>query len=168
MLSPTEWKQAMAACRKLSRNHKAGVAMRDPLYVPMSESSPEDTPAIGGCSIGYGGLAVDSDGTAYPCRRLPIAIGNLLTDSFETIWNHPLMEQLRDRDQLKGQCGGCRWRWRCAGCRAIAHGISGDPLTQDPQCPYGRLARLGVQQLVTRALPRPSLLLAPLSPTRDH
>jgi len=144
MLEPGEWKRAMLICRRISAKRRSGVAMRDPHYVPLVEKDPGATVCAGGCAIGYNGLAVDSDGTVYPCRRLPVPLGNLLREPLEHVWQHPLLEQLRDRDRLKGQCGACRWRWRCGGCRAIAYGLTGDPLSPDPQCPFHRWQREGL------------------------
>lgn len=155
MLRPAEWLAAMRSCKALAPTHPAGVAMRDPLYVPLAEVSPDATLCAGGCSIGYGGLAVDSDGTAYPCRRLPLSLGNVLSDGLERIWSHPLLEELRDRDKLRGACGQCRWRWRCGGCRAIAHATTADPLAADPQCPFR--PRGGVlRRLIRRSCPAPA------------
>lgn len=136
MLTAAQWKKVMRTCHRLIRSHPAGVALRDPLYSPLIEPGPNTHACIGGCSIGHGGLAVDSDGTAYPCRRLPIPLGNVLTDSLDSIWSHPALESLRNRDALEGACGQCRWRWRCGGCRAIAHGLTANPLAADPQCPH--------------------------------
>ena len=91
----------------------------------------------GGCSIGTGGLALLADGTLLACRRLPIPIGNVHEDELGDIWhNAPLLEELRDRDHLKGRCGPCRYRYHCGGCRAIAYGATGDHLSEDPQCWY--------------------------------
>jgi len=41
---------------------------------------------------------------------------------------------LRDRRNLKGSCGSCRWREVCGGCRGKALAYSGDLLAEDPTC----------------------------------
>jgi radical SAM protein with 4Fe4S-binding SPASM domain len=138
-LDAREWHAVMRRCRRVMRDHRAGVAMRDPLYVPMLRRGRLNgcgECGVGGCAIGYFGLAVESDGKAYPCRRLPIVIGTMPAMTIEQVWNAPLMQALRDRDRLGGACGRCRWRWQCGGCRAIAHGATGDCLAEDPQCPW--------------------------------
>ena len=38
------------------------------------------------CVIGRDGLCVMPDGNVFPCRRFPISIGNLLSDSLRQIW----------------------------------------------------------------------------------
>lgn len=94
----------------------------------------------GGCAAGFSGLTILSDGTLTPCRRLPLPIGNIRTDSLREIWaTSPLLARLRDRSAYQGRCGRCpRWA-SCRGCRAIAYAWSlgdgpGDPLAEDPQC----------------------------------
>ncbi|MHB8789796.1 MAG: radical SAM protein [Desulfobulbaceae bacterium] len=96
--------------------------------------------ATGGCAAGISGLTILPDGTVVPCRRLPIPLGNVRTDSLREIWaNSEILEQLRDRGRYAGKCGTCR-RWaHCRGCRAIAYASSqargeADLLADDPQC----------------------------------
>lgn len=133
------WRSVMLRCRQFACRHAPGVALRDPLYVPLLEKgSPGHALCVRGCAIGYGGVAVESNGDVYPCRRLPIVLGNLLRDSFEQVWHSPVLEALRDRDRLRGRCGRCRWRRKCGGCRAIAYALTGDWLSPDPQCCWPR------------------------------
>lgn len=109
------------------------VPLRDPLWKPFLRHLCLE-PHVDGCSIGYGGICVDSNGDVYPCRRLPIILGNALSDELTEIWHSVPLSQMRDRNRLKGRCGGCGLRWKCGGCRAIAWATSGDPLAEDPQC----------------------------------
>ena len=99
-----------------------------------------DEVARGGCAAAVSGITLMADGTVTPCRRLPIPIGNVLTDSLREIWaTSEVLQRLRNRDLYKGKCGGCE-RWSsCRGCRAIAYAHSlclgaGDYLADDPQC----------------------------------
>jgi radical SAM protein with 4Fe4S-binding SPASM domain len=96
--------------------------------------------ATGGCAAGISGLTIMPDGTVVPCRRLPLPLGNIRTDSLREIWvESAILNQLRDRSRYKGKCGACR-RWAlCRGCRAIAYAASlgrrqEDLLADDPQC----------------------------------
>jgi AdoMet-dependent heme synthase len=95
---------------------------------------------LGGCAAGVSGLTVMPDGTITPCRRLPISIGNIRTDSLREVWaTSDVLEALRDRSGYKGRCGICK-RWAdCRGCRAISYAFSrakgeSDFLAEDPQC----------------------------------
>lgn len=134
MLTAEEWARVMDRCRALSTSHKSGVAMRDPLFIPGHDCTGCFDGGVGGCACGYNGLAVESDGTAYACRRLDVPLGKLHESSLDDIWRHPILEQLRRRENLHGQCGACRWNQKCGGCRAIALAASGDMLGEDPQC----------------------------------
>jgi radical SAM protein with 4Fe4S-binding SPASM domain len=86
------------------------------------------------CVIGIDGIAVMPDGTVFPCRRLPVKIGNLLEESLEEIWRQSaLLELLRQRKFLKGKCNTCQQE-ECLGCRALAYAMTGDFLSEDPLC----------------------------------
>jgi radical SAM protein with 4Fe4S-binding SPASM domain len=137
LLSPSDWLKVMRLCRKQRRVLGGNIAFRDPLYAPL-DGSYSETPegVVDGCACGYGGLAVESDGTAFPCRRLPVPLGNVATEGLEKIWCSPVLEALRNRDQLHEPCGTCRHRWLCGGCRAIAWAKTNDLLAPDPQCSF--------------------------------
>lgn len=94
----------------------------------------------GGCAAGVSGLTILPDGTVTPCRRLPVPIGNVRSDSLREIWStSEVLNSLRDRSRYGGKCGNCKKWSACRGCRAIAyefsraHGMT-DHLAEDPQC----------------------------------
>jgi len=94
----------------------------------------------GGCAAGVSGLTILPDGTVTPCRRLPIPIGNVRTDSLREIWaSSDVLNSLRNKALYQGKCGDCS-RWAsCRGCRAIAFATAGTGgmnacLAEDPQC----------------------------------
>ena len=87
------------------------------------------------CNLGDESMALMPDATVYPCRRLPVPVGNLLEEPFEAIlprlasWSVPSLQR-RLRGELCGMCGV----EACAGCRAMAFSRTGDPWADDPQC----------------------------------
>lgn len=86
------------------------------------------------CVLGTEGLCIMPDGTVYPCRRFPLAIGNLLTDPLKEIWERSeVLNILRKKENLKGKCGTCRVQG-CMGCRSLAFSLTGDFLAEDPHC----------------------------------
>jgi radical SAM protein with 4Fe4S-binding SPASM domain len=114
----------------------------DPVASQMKERLHDDggNVAISGCAAGVSGLTIQPDGTITPCRRMPIAVGNVRNDSLTKIWEaSPILTALRDRNQYRGKCGACK-RWAvCRGCRAIAYAYArsqgeADFLADDPQC----------------------------------
>ena len=152
LLAPAELRQAydrIAAFR--AAQPQIDVPRRDPLWQAYCDC-PHDDGKVAGCSAGWGGICIDTDGTVTPCRRLPVALGNALRDDLTGLWCGVTMARLRARDDLRGRCGACDLRWRCGGCRAIARAVTGDMLAADPQCFYrpSRLRR-GARR-VSRAL----------------
>lgn len=86
-----------------------------------------------GCSVGKS-FSILADGTVYPCRRLPISIGNLLTDALEDIYlNNSLMKEFRRRDHWE-ECNDCKYFNMCKGCPAVSYAFSGNPLTKMEYC----------------------------------
>jgi len=98
---------------------------------------------IGGCGAGRFYISIEPNGDIYPCVFFPhdenVKLGNILTDDLETLWKtHPLLEALRNKDILKGNCGSCEYKYTCGGCRARAYGYYGDVLAPDPGCILNR------------------------------
>lgn len=99
---------------------------------------PSEERIRGGCTGGITLICVGSDGTVTPCSRLQIPIGNMRKDSIEDVWySSDVLATLRDRNNLKGKCGTCKYRDWCGGCRAMAYAWSGDHLAEDPTCWLG-------------------------------
>ncbi|MBC7217570.1 MAG: radical SAM protein [Candidatus Caldatribacterium sp.] len=84
------------------------------------------------CSLGES-FCLMPDGTLFPCRRLPIPLGNVLREELENLIAHPLVLRLRDRRYLEGKCRVCTVEG-CLGCRALAYTVSGNPFGEDIQC----------------------------------
>ena len=90
---------------------------------------------IGGCGAGRMYCAIEPDGSIQPCVFLPIKVGNILKDNLEELWdNNKVLNDLRDREKLKGACKTCRYKYVCGGCRARAYAYFGDYLAPDPGC----------------------------------
>jgi radical SAM protein with 4Fe4S-binding SPASM domain len=86
-----------------------------------------------GCSAGYRALSVLSDGTVYPCRRLPIPIGHIKEGIINLIVNSDVMKELRDLDKMKRN-SSCDKVTHCRGCRAVAYAVTGNFMAKDPMC----------------------------------
>ncbi|HVP80719.1 MAG TPA: radical SAM protein [Thermodesulfobacteriota bacterium] len=95
---------------------------------------------LSGCSAGFSGVTITSDGSVMPCRRIGLVAGNLKKKSLRAIWaSSKLLWQLRRRESYKGKCGQCALWPSCRGCRAVAYAYSltkGKPdlFADDPQC----------------------------------
>ena len=86
------------------------------------------------CNLGDEAMALMPNGDVYPCRRLPIPLGNLCGESFADI-----LEKLRAfrfqfrKERLGGLCRNCP-EAGCIGCRALSYAMSGDLFAAEPQC----------------------------------
>lgn len=107
----------------------------DPKSAEKNVKTPIQKEVGASCSIGNDSICILPDATVLPCRRLPIPIGNLKEDSLFKIWyTSPLLWEIRNKNNLKGNCKDCEYIPRCGGCRAMAYSVTGDYLAEDPQC----------------------------------
>ena len=91
----------------------------------------------GSTGDGNGFVFVSHLGEIFPSGFLPVSGGNVRTDDIVDVYRDaPLFRWLRDKELLRGKCGGCEYRQVCGGSRARAFAVSGDWLQQDPFCPY--------------------------------
>ncbi|HVB25148.1 MAG TPA: TIGR04053 family radical SAM/SPASM domain-containing protein [Ktedonobacteraceae bacterium] len=86
---------------------------------------------------GLGFVFISHIGEVYPNGLFPLSMGNVRIDTLASVYrDHPLMQSLRDPQQLRGKCGVCEFRTICGGSRARAYAVFGDPLASDPACAY--------------------------------
>ena len=100
---------------------------------PFKKAAIEEDKYLTGCSAGYRALSVLSDGTVYPCRRLPIKIGNINEKIVNLIIDSEVMQNLRNLDKMKKN-SLCDMVAHCRGCRAVAYAVTGDYMAKDPMC----------------------------------
>ncbi|GBE12270.1 antilisterial bacteriocin subtilosin biosynthesis protein AlbA [bacterium BMS3Abin13] len=133
VLSPDELRNLYEQVYAIAVN---GAPVRVLLYRPLFALIAPDDHTVGAlCSAGNNALTIMPDGTIYPCRRLPIPIGNVLTDGFFKIWyGSDVLWRLRNPKKLGGKCGDCSLLTQCRGCRAMAYFTTGDYMAEDPQC----------------------------------
>lgn len=90
-----------------------------------------------GIRDGNGIMFVSHTGDVQPSGFLPLSAGNVRTTDVLTIYREsPLFRALRQPARFAGRCGRCEFRSHCGGSRARAYAASGDPLGEDPLCPY--------------------------------
>jgi radical SAM protein len=86
---------------------------------------------------GKGLMFVGHNGEVYPSGFLPVKTGRLPRDHLLSIYRtNTLFNSLRDPSALRGRCGRCEYRSVCGGSRSRAYAEFGDPLQEDPACPY--------------------------------
>jgi radical SAM protein with 4Fe4S-binding SPASM domain len=84
---------------------------------------------IKGCTAARYNMCVEPNGDVLPCQSYYVALGNILAEPWESIWEHELARYLRNRDFMMEKCHHCPDRTLCGGgCPLYAqhHGESGD------------------------------------------
>ncbi|MCX7846277.1 MAG: radical SAM protein [Dictyoglomaceae bacterium] len=91
------------------------------------------------CNLGDESMCLMPDGIVFPCRRLPIEIGDLKKENFSNILLR-LREfrNILNKKNLKGMCSSCNIK-NCIGCRALSYALSKDLFKEDLQCFYLKL-----------------------------
>jgi radical SAM protein with 4Fe4S-binding SPASM domain len=134
-ISPEEYRKAYLfgiTKNKISKHPK--VLMHcDPLRVIFKKGLKKNK--LSGCIAGFGLIYVRYDGEIFPCSKLPISVGNLNTATINQILNkNQILQELKNRDNLKGRCGKCHNKLICGGCRAAAYAKYKDLFAEDPVC----------------------------------
>lgn len=70
---------------------------------------------VKGCSAALYNMCVEPNGDVIPCQSYYHALGNLLTTSWNDIWNHERSINLRDRKWIPSKCSSCSLVTECGG-----------------------------------------------------
>jgi radical SAM protein with 4Fe4S-binding SPASM domain len=70
---------------------------------------------VKGCTAALYNMCVEPDGSVLPCQSYYQRLGNILSDPWESIWNHTLSVRLRERQALPQKCSGCALVSECGG-----------------------------------------------------
>ena len=70
---------------------------------------------VKGCTAALYNMCVEPDGSVLPCQSYYQPIGSILTDSWDSIWNHDLSRSLRDRRYISERCKDCGLVAECGG-----------------------------------------------------
>jgi len=147
-----EFYKMLIKCYEISRDNNIRFRYQEPLRCLVDPNIlehvktkyPDLESAWGGCIAGVCVLDISANGEVRPCPSFPQPISNIynynLAISLEKIWNeNKILSELRNRDLLKGECGRCKYKYICGGCRSAAMGFTGDYLAPDPLCPFTNL-----------------------------
>jgi radical SAM protein with 4Fe4S-binding SPASM domain len=87
------------------------------------------------CTAGDTLLTVMPNGDLYPCRRMPVHVGNIVETPLCELYHGDFLRSLRDSQQVSKGCEACIWRKRCGGgLKCLSYAVTGDPFTTDPGC----------------------------------
>ena len=88
---------------------------------------------VKGCTAALYNLCVEPDGAVIPCQSYYQSLGNMMHDTWESIWNHDLARHLRERRYVPEACSDCSILPECGG---------GCPLTLSHQPPRREYSEL--------------------------
>jgi len=88
------------------------------------------------CTAGDTLITVQPNGDLYPCRRMPIRVGNLMdTPLIELYSNCSLFRSLRNR--ISENCKSCYYSKLCrGGLKCLSYALTDNPFQTDPGCWY--------------------------------
>jgi len=146
-IEPDEYDRVLATLHELQARYRDRMIVNAkcaPHYVKTVFARDPDSPFLksysggaGGCPAGTHYMGIRPNGDVTPCPYLPMFGGNLKDETLSNVWeNSELFRDMRRRSDLGGRCGSCEFNTSCGGCRARAHGVTGDVLAEDPLCSY--------------------------------
>jgi radical SAM protein len=90
-----------------------------------------------GIRDGNGIMFISHTGEVWPSGFLPLSAGSVRESDPVVLYRHSrLFCSLRSPETFHGRCGRCEYGDSCGGSRARAFADTGDPLGEDPLCPY--------------------------------
>ena len=127
MLSPLELRTTYEEIVHYAKSFGIESNFHDGLFCLVDKHLGDPSP------IGYTAVVVAEDGTILLSSRTPIALGNMLTDDFETLWlQHPFLQAIRNRDEH--ECRKCPYFVSCGGNADLSFAYWGMFHRTDPQC----------------------------------
>jgi radical SAM protein with 4Fe4S-binding SPASM domain len=89
-----------------------------------------------GCLGGYHSLTLLPNGHVYPCRRLPILVGELKKESLRDVYlKSDTLEEVREEKNINSECRRCPFFNEClGGAKCISYAYWGRLGGGDPQC----------------------------------
>ncbi len=119
------------------------------------------TPCVIKCLKHKYSCFVTLDGDVFPCKGLPLPIGNLHDKPLKKILvDSEIIQNLKNHESMiKGPCRKCNKFSNCYGCRARTYALTGDYLASDPICPENQdklhkitYLPMGVENLIPQKL----------------
>ncbi len=116
--------------RKSILFHRTNISMHRALQFLVAGGKPYH------CTAGNTLVTVQPNGDLYPCRRMPIKVGNLMETSLKHLYyTCDLFKALRNESNLSIECKGCFYSKLCrGGLKCLSYAVTNDPFLTDPGC----------------------------------
>ena len=88
------------------------------------------------CAAGDSLICILPNGDVYPCRRMPIKVGNVFETALAEIYHESeTLRSLRDCGHIGDGCRKCFFVRLCrGGLRCLSYALTGSPFETDPGC----------------------------------
>lgn len=70
---------------------------------------------VKGCTAALYNMCIEPNGDVIPCQSYYQPVGNILSQPWDEIWEHPLCLSLRNRENLPTKCHHCVFLTECGG-----------------------------------------------------
>lgn len=88
------------------------------------------------CTAGKLLLTLMPNGDIYPCRRLPVPVGNIKETTLSKVFfDNGFLKNLRNPSFIAQDCISCKSEKQCGnGLKCLSYALYGDPFRKDPGC----------------------------------
>jgi len=92
------------------------------------------------CVAGETLITIMPNGDLYPCRRMPVKVGNVFENSLASIYfESPFLRKLRDKNTTSLGCEKCEHNKSCrGGLKCLSYATYGNAYKKDPGCLLGK------------------------------
>jgi GeoRSP system radical SAM/SPASM protein len=133
-LTPGQWESFYRHALDVQKGlEDLKISFDDPIMASLPDHSADS--AVPGSTCGKLSLHIGPDGDITPCGFIPLSIGNILEDDFDSIWfDSPVLRKMRAKT-AQGKCQGCgSWEDCLGGCTARVFAMTGSFEEPDPHC----------------------------------
>jgi len=137
MLNPNELKSVYdLIVKKQKELIKKHSNLRISIGCESSFFNSENTIFKNSCNAGYFSLTILPNGDVYPCRKLPIKVGNVTKKSiYEIFYSSKKLWQIRDKNNISQECIECPDFSNCkGGSKCVSFAYFKKLNVPDPQC----------------------------------
>lgn len=114
-LSDSELKEVLLNACEVAEDLKVNLQWYSPTCYNVGVNPVDLGFGIKACSAAAHNMTIQPDGSVLPCQSWPETVGNILTDEWKQIWEHPTCLKLRSHLFKPEACQGCEFEQSCGG-----------------------------------------------------
>jgi radical SAM protein with 4Fe4S-binding SPASM domain len=113
-LNETELAPLLEFARQVTAEHQQRLIWYTPTQYCNFDPMQLDL-GVKGCTAALYNMCIEPDGSVIPCQSYYQPLGNLLENTWDSIWNHKLSVRLRERQYMPEKCTACALQSECGG-----------------------------------------------------